>query len=284
LLDAFSNVGELAVPVAVHAEDKKIVDTVMEEERRCNRKDINAYVRAHTPEAEVKAVERILKIAQKTALQLHFCHISSKKAVSFIQEARRNGLSVSCEVTPHHLLLTSEDLIRNGNVLLTDPPLRKNDIVDYLWKATKSSWIDIVSTDHAPHLFKEKQAESIWNVKPGIPGLETLLPLLLTQVNENRLSIDDLVTLTSEKPAEIFHLQSMGSLKEGYDANITIVDMNRKGKIQVDGFHSKAKYSPFEGWQVKGLPVMTFVNGKLAMDDGEIVAKGGTGRIIQGGD
>ena len=121
---------------------------------------------------------------------------------------------------------------------------------------------------------------SIWDVKPGIAGLETMLPLMLTQVKKNRLTMADLVRLASEKPAEIFHLKDRGKLLEGYNADIVVVDLNREYKIDASRFKSKAKFSPFDGWQIKGKPVKTFVNGQLVIDEGEKVAKPKTGQII----
>ncbi len=141
--------------------------------------------------------------------------------------------------------------------------------------------IDAVASDHAPHMVEEKEAESVWEVKPGIPGLETMLPLLLTQVNEGRLTLPNLINVTSKRPAEIFHLRDRGSLAEGCYADLVVVDMKRKHRIDSSKFYSKAKYSPFDGWKVKGIPTKTFVNGKLVMDDGEIVAKPGTVQIIR---
>jgi dihydroorotase (multifunctional complex type) len=281
VLQAFSKVSETKVPVAVHAEDKKTVETIREAERRLGHKDVEAYLKAHTPEVEAKAVERILKVASQSHVQIHFCHISSKKAVTLIQNARKNGRRVSCEITPHHLLLTSEDLKRRGTLLLTAPPVRSRNIVDALWSAVKNGQIDILASDHAPHLIEEKKEESIWDVKPGIPGLETLLPLLLTKVNEGRLSVKDLVRLTAEKPAEVFGLRGYGFLKEGYTANITVVDLHREGKIDASKFYSKAKYSPFDGWRVKGVPVKTFVNGRLVMSEGEVVGEAGVGSVLR---
>ncbi|MFQ6067987.1 MAG: dihydroorotase family protein, partial [Candidatus Bathyarchaeia archaeon] len=282
LLRAFKKVGELKIPVAIHAEDKKIVETVKETEQKLGRSDVEAYLKAHSPEVEAKATERILKLAYKSDVQSHFCHISSKKAVTLIHDARKNGLRVSCETTPHHLLFTSEDLKRHGTILLTNPPMRSANIVEALWSAIKNAQIDIIASDHAPHLITEKTVDSVWDVKPGIPGLETLLPLLLTKVNEKLFTIHDLVRLTAEKPAEIFHFDGDGFLKKGYNANITVVDMHRRSKIDASKFYSKAKYSPFDGWQVRGVPVKTFVNGLLAMDEGEVVAEAGTGKILRG--
>ena len=281
LLRAFNKVNEIRVPVAVHAEDKETVENAAKTEQRLGHNDVEAYLKAHTPEVEAKAVERILKIAFKSNVQIHFCHISSKRAVDLIYNARKKGLRVSCEATPHHLLLTSEDLKQQSTMLLTDPPVRSKDIVEELWKAVRNDQIDIVASDHAPHLIVEKKADSVWDVKPGIPGLETSLPLLLTKVNEGQLTLDDLVRLTVEKPAKIFHFNGDGFLKEGYNANITVVDMHRRAKIDASKFYSKAKYSPFHGCQVKGIPVKTFVNGLLVMDEGEIVAEAGVGRILR---
>jgi dihydroorotase len=281
LLHAFSRASELGVPVAVHAEDKKMIETLSRVEQKLGHRNVEAYLKAHTPEVEAKAVERILKIVLKSRVQIHFCHVSSEKAIVLIDNARKKGLRVSCEVTPHHLLLTSEDLKRKGAMMLTDPPVRQRSIVNRLWDALRKGRVDIIASDHAPHLLAEKEAESVWDVKPGIPGLETLLPLLLTKVNEGQLSLAELVRLTAENPAKTFHLHGDGFVKEGYNANITVVDMDRQGKIEVNAFHSKAKYSPFEGWSVRGLPSKTFVNGKLAANEGELVAELGAGRIMR---
>ena len=165
--------------------------------------------------------------------------------------------------------------------MLTDPPARPRNIVKALWDAVKHRKIDIIASDHAPHLLAEKEVESIWNASPGIPGLETLLPLLLTKVNAGQLSLAELVRLTAENPAEIFHVRADGRLEEGYNANITVVDMHKQGRIDASSFHSKPKYSPFDGWRVKGVPLKTFVNGKLAMNEGELVAEPGAGRILK---
>ncbi len=281
LLRAFNKTGRLGIPVAVHAEDKEEVKTTSEKERRLGHKDVDAYLKAHTPAIEAKAVERILRITRKSDVQIHFCHISSKNAVTLINNARKDGLKVSCEAAPHHLLLTSDDLKRQGTMMLTDPPVRNRKTVDELWSAVKRGQIDIIASDHAPHAVTEKEADSVWDVKPGIPGLETSLPLLLTRVNEGRLSLDELVRLTAENPAEKFHLRGTGFLKEGCKANITVVDMHQTGRIDAGKFYSKAKYSPFDGWRVKGKPVKTFVNGLLVMDRGEVFLEARVGKILR---
>ncbi|MDH4221170.1 MAG: dihydroorotase family protein [Candidatus Bathyarchaeota archaeon] len=281
LLQAFNRIANMGVPVAVHAEDRKILETRRREMEKTGRKDVEAYVKTHPPEAEARAIRRIVQLAKKCGVRVHFCHVSSAVGLNAFSTAKKDGLPVTCEVTPHHLLLSLEHLKRYRTLALTNPPLRTRKDVIALWGALKQGLIDALASDHAPHTLEEKEVESVWDAKPGIAGLETTLPLLLTEVSEGRLTITDLVRLTSEKPAEIFNLRNRGCLEEGNWADIVVVDMNRKYKIDASNFHSKAKYSPFDGWRVKGQPIKTFVNGQLVMDEGEIVAKPGTSQIIR---
>lgn len=282
LVHAFKRTSAVGIPVAVHAEDKNTIDTLGAAERELGHNDVEAYLKTHSPEVEAKAIERTLALVGKSNAQIHFCHVSSEKSVTMINNAREKGLQVSCEITPHHLLLASKELKQKGTIMLTDPPVRQRHIADKLWNALHNGHIDLIASDHAPHLVTEKQAESVWDVKPGIPGLETLLPLLLTKVNDRQLTIAELVKLTSEKPAEIFRLPLEGHVKEGYNANLTIVDLHKRGIIEAAKFNSKAKYSPFDGWRVHGMPVKTIVNGQVVMDEGEIVGASGAGRVLRG--
>jgi len=281
LLHAFNEVGKMEVPIAVHAEDRETLENMRRRMEKAGRKDVEAYVKAHPPQAEIKATKRIIQLAKKSSAHLHFCHVSSAAALNAILEAKNTGLPFTCEVTPHHLLMSYDHLKRYGTLALADPPLRTKDDVKALWTALKHGSIDALASDHAPHTIEEKEVQSVWDAKPGIPGLETMLPLFLTQVNDGRLTVTDLVRLASEKPAQIFNLRGRGSLDEGNHADIVVVDINREYKIDSSSFYSKAKYSPFDGWRVKGKPIKTFVNGQLVMDEGEIVAKPGTGQIVR---
>ncbi len=281
LLQAFNKVVKMGVPVAVHAEDRKILEIKRREMEKAGRKDVEAYLKAHPPEAEAQAIGRITQLAKKSGVQVHFCHMSSAIGLNAFLTAKKAGLSITCEVTPHHFLLSSEHFKRYGTFALTDPPLRTKEDVMALWSALKQGSINAIASDHAPHTIEEKEVRSVWDTKPGIPGLETTLPLLLTQVNEGRLTMEDLVRLTSEKPLKIFNLRNRGGLEKGNWADIVVVDINRKYKIDSSNFYSKAKYSPFNGWSVKGKPTKTFVNGQLVMDEGDVIAKPGTGQILR---
>ena len=163
------------------------------------------------------------------------------------------------------------------------PPLRDKVQVEALWKGLEAGSIDTLGSDHAPHALTEKSASSIWDVKVGVPGLETTLPLILSLVRKNQLSLTQAVQLLAEKPAEIYALNDRGRLEEGMNADLTLVDFNAKFKIDASRFKSKAKYSPYDGWEVVGKPVKTFVNGLLVFDEGEITAKAGSGSIVRRG-
>jgi len=276
LLEALRRVELLNRPVAVHAEEGEIIQRIEKEFRKSGKTSLNNFLEAHSIEREINAVQRILNLARQTISHIHFCHISGAPSLRYIKGFKPQ---ITCETTPHHLLLTTEDLHACKRTALTNPPLRSRVNNSRLWRALKEGLIDILASDHAPHLIEEKKHEDIWEASPGIPGLETTLPLMLTQLNHGRLSWSRLIQLLAIKPAEIFQL-NRGSIQSGNVADLVIVDMNQEYKIDSSKFYSKAKYSPFDGWKVKGKPVKTFVGGRLIYDSGEIVAEPGSGTIL----
>ena len=282
LKDAFTKVAELDVPVAVHAEDKALLMENEEKLKQANRHDATAFLKAHSERVELKAVEHLLEVSAQTGLRLHFCHMTTEQGLRAVVKARQSGRTVTCEVTPHHLLLSRADYERSGLMLTIMPPLRGDSSIKALWKGIANGWVDVIGSDHAPHALSEKSACSVWDVSVGVPGLETTLPLMLTMVRKNRISLAHVVHLLSEKPAELFGLKDRGSLVQENKADLTVVDFTRKFRIDASKFHSKAKYSPFNGWEVQGRAVKTFVNGLLIMDEQEIVAKCGSSEVIRG--
>jgi len=184
-------------------------------------------------------------------------------------------------VTPNHLLLTSEDVGRIGSLAVIAPPLRDKTHHDALWKGIQDGIIDTIGSDHAPHKLEEKLTSSVWDVKPGVPGLETTLPLMMTLVKQKCLNIDQLVQLLSENPARIYGLTDRGDIDIGKAADLTIIDYNAQYKLDASKFKSKAKFSPYNGWEVTGKPAKTIVNGQLVFDEGEIVARGGVGSLVR---
>ena len=265
LQDAFVQTGKLGAVVAVHAEDHILLKVAMERLKMENRHDLGAFLKAHDEKVELTAVNRLIEILTKAGkASLHFCHISTAGALNALAEAKKHGFAITAEVTPHHLLLNKDDCERFGAWALMMPPLRTQEHVDALWGGITNSDVDTLGSDHAPHSLQEKDAGSVWDIKVGVPGLETTLPLMLTLVHKNRLTLARVLELLCEKPAEIFNLQGKGRVEEGKSADLTVVDFNRKFKIDASVFKSKAKFSPFDKWEVQGKPVKTFVNGKLA--------------------
>lgn len=281
LLDVFMKVKEMDRLVAVHAENKSIIENLRKKQNIAGDRTTEAYLRTHPPIAETKAVERVIKLVKKTYVHIHFCHISTKKALSYILEAKAEGLPITCEATTHHLLLSKKNVNKFGNISITDPPLRSQMDVQALWCNLICRGVDLVASDHAPHTLKEKMDENVWNVPPGIPGLETTLPILLTMVKKGRISMNRLVEVLAQKPAQIFRLSNKGFIRKGFDADLTIIDLNKDFTIDPLSFHSKAKYSPFSEWRVSGKAVKAFVNGKLVMEEGKVLSKPGNGRIIR---
>jgi len=283
LQEAFVEVAKLKALVAVHAEDRALLAANEEKLKKEKKIGTADFLRVHTEEVELKAIQRLLKLSEKTDLRLHFCHVSTMESLSAIAEAKKLGRKVTCEVTPNHLFLSSEDLKQYGQLAIMAPPLRNRTHVEALWKGLEEGSVDALGSDHAPHTQSEKSAASIWDVKVGVPGLETTLPLIMTQVKKNRLTLAQVVRLLAEKPVEIYGLNDRGRLEPGKKANLTIVDFKRKFKIDASKFKSKAKFSPYNGWDVQGKVVKTLVNGQLVFDEGEIVAKVGVGSIVRRG-
>ena len=211
-------------------------------------------------EAEDIMVYRDIALLEKTGGRLHVAHISSKNSVDLVRQAKSRGLSVTCEVAPHHFTLTDEAVRGYDTNTKMSPPLRTISDVDAIKKGLKDGTIDIIATDHAPHDIVDKQVE-YQNACFGIVGLETALPLSLKLVDEKILSMSDLIKKLTSTPAGIFNLSS-GNLSLGNDADILIFNPNFEYSIDISKFHSKSKNSPFDGWKVKGKVIRTLVRGK----------------------
>jgi len=211
-------------------------------------------------EAEDIMVYRDISLLEKTGGRLHVAHISSKNSVDLVRQAKTKGLSVTCEVAPHHFTLTDEAVRGYDTNTKMSPPLRTIKDVEAIKEGLGDGTIDIIATDHAPHDTVDKQVE-YQNACFGIVGLETALPLSLKLVDEKILSMGDLIRKLTSTPADIFNLKS-GKLSLGSDADILIFNPNLEYLIDVSKFHSKSKNSPFDGWKVKGKVMHTLVQGK----------------------
>ena len=218
-------------------------------------------------EAEDIMVYRDIALLEKTGGQLHVAHISSKNSVELVRQAKSRGLSVTCEVAPHHFTLTDEAVRGYDTNTKMSPPLRTIDDVKAIKEGLQDGTIDIIATDHAPHDIADKQVE-YQNACFGIVGLETALPLSLKLVDEKILSIGDVIKKLTFTPADIFNLEA-GSLSLDNEADLLIFNPNLEYSIDISKFHSKSKNSPFDGWKVKGKVIRTLVKGKTVYSANE---------------
>ena len=262
LEEIFKNLGKLKETtsynglVATHCEKRSIVSEKTKELEDSDDPIDYSYARPYTSEDE--SVKQTIELARKNNLRLHICHLSSKNALNI---ARKNNISY--EFTPHHLLLDNSAYNTYGTMVKTNPPLRPEEV------RVKISDIDensIIGTDHAPHTLEEKH-KGVFTSSPGIPALETVVSLLLTEVNRGNLSLELIPKILSQNAAKVFNLESKGEIAVGKDADFTVIDMNRKGKFDISTFKTKAEYSPFDGWEYEGAAVMTIVNGSVVFDD-----------------
>ena len=253
--------------VAVHSEDEEILNK--------NKKLIkNGEVHSHpvwrSEEAAISSTRRIVRIAERYKKKAHILHISTKQEIDFLSQHKGN---ITFEITPQHLTIYAPDCYdKLGTYAQMNPPLRDKSHYDRLWFAVKNNLNDTIGSDHAPHLRVNKEKEYP-NSPSGMPGVQTLLPVMLNHVNDGKLSLKQLINLVCENPIEIFGIKNKGFIKKGYDADFTIVDMNKDIKIKNINIESKCGWSPFDGFTFKGSPVVTIINGKIKMLNGKIQGK-----------
>ena len=216
----------------------------------------------HAEEENIKILTEVAA-KEKTKNKLYFCHISSENELKAAKKAKNSFI----EVTPHHLFMTKKDVQTLGPLAEMKPPLRTEKDRKFLWKSIEKGLVDTIGTDHAPHTLQEKEQP---NYSFGVPGVETMLPLLLNEFNKKNISIKKIVELCCENPTKIFGIQNKGFIKEGYDADLVIIDPNLEKEVSRSDLVTKCKWSPFEGKKLKGWPIQTIVNGHLIFDNGKI--------------
>ncbi len=216
--------------------------------------------------SETAIIARDIEILRQVGGRIHFAHLSSKWSVELIENAKINNLNVTAEVTPHHLLLNEQFVETFSPLYKMKPPLRSEEDRVSLVEGLKKGIIDAIATDHAPHTQDEKELE--FGFAPfGVIGLETVVGLIFDRlVMSGVISVFRFAELLSKNPAKILGLESKGSLEIGKDGDITIIDPEKKVVIDPDKFKSKAKNSPFIGWEVKGWPVYTIVGGEIVFN------------------
>ncbi len=286
LYEAFRMIHHCGGIAGVFPGDQSLVTHALCRFRAAGRTDWRIPCEARSPLTEALGISRAVLLAQAAGARIYLRQASTREGVRLLQTAKaeRPG-AVFGEVTPHHLFLTTEVLLKDGAFAYMLPPLRGPEHLDMLWEALLAGTLDAVGSDHAPHALSEKEhsRDDPWTAPPGTPGLETTLPLLLDAAHRKKISLWRLVEVCAEAPAHIFGIHPRkGALALGSDADIVLVDPNREVIVQGDHLHTKARSSPFEGWRLRGTPVMTIVRGHVVMEDGRIVDTPPAGEFIPG--
>jgi dihydroorotase len=207
-------------------------------------------------------------LAEWTGARIHILHISSAAELRPLAEAKARGVDITGETCPHYLLLSEADYETFGGVVRVNPPVREAANRQPLWNALLDGTVDMIATDHAPHAPDEKTRNDIWTVDCGFPGVETQMPLMLTEINRGRATIQDYVRWSAENPAKIWGLYPRkGTLTVGSDADIAIVDLKRSWTIDDALIQSRSKISPWQGREATALPIHTIVRGRFVMKD-----------------
>ncbi|MEX1181424.1 MAG: dihydroorotase [Cucumibacter sp.] len=218
-------------------------------------------------EAALGATRRLVRLARKTGKRIHILHVSTGEEIEFLSWHKDIA---SVELTPHHLTLDQSAYEKLGAFAQMNPPIRDRRQRAALWQGLASGVADILGSDHAPHTVEEKSKEYP-NTPSGMPGVQTLVPVMLDHVNAGRLSIERFVDLTSHGPHRLFGIAGKGRIAVGYDADLTIVDLSRKQAITNQWIASRAGWTPYDGVAVTGWPVGTFIRGQKVMWEGELV-------------
>lgn len=267
LMNGLDYIARYDLPIISHAEDNTLTeDGVMHEGA------VSAMLgmKGRPAVAEDIAVSRDILLAEYTNARIHIAHISSKGAVELVRQAKKRGVKVTAEVTPHHLTLTDEE-IKNFNVAAkVCPPLRSQDHVQAMIEGLKDGTIDAIVTDHSPHAFEEKDRE--FKFAPnGFTGMETSLGVILTNLyHTGIMTIDEIIEKMSVAPAKILKLDA-GNIEIGKIADLTVIDTEKTWKVDSNKFYSRGKFTPYDGEELKGKAVATIVNGKIVMENGIIV-------------
>lgn len=252
--------------VAIHAEDEPRL-----RERLSLVRD-GAPVSDHPvwrdEEVAIKATTRIMRLARQAGRRIHVLHITTADEMPLLAA---NKDLVTVEVTPQHLTLAAPECYdRLGSYAQMNPPIRDERHREGLWEGIRQGIVDVIGSDHAPHT-KEEKARDYPQSPSGMPGVQTLLPLMLDHVNAGRLSLERLVDLTSAGPARIYNIAGKGRIAVGYDADFSIVDLKARTEITSDWLAYKCGWSPFEGMTVTGWPMATVIRGSTVMRDGELI-------------
>ncbi|MCP8970220.1 dihydroorotase [Ectobacillus ponti] len=266
MLEAMKRAAAIDMPIVAHCEDNTLINKgSVHEGVFAAAQGLNGIPSV----CESVQIARDVLLAEAANCHYHVCHISTKESVRVVRDAKRAGIRVTAEVSPHHLLLCDEDIPGLDTNFKMNPPLRGRADREALIEGLLDGTIDIIATDHAPHTMEEK-AQGMQRAPFGIVGLETAFPLLYTHLVETGVcTLRQLIDWLTVKPAALFRLQS--GLEVGRQADLTVIDLQHEQSIDPEAFVSKGRNTPFGGWRCKGWPTLTMVGGKVAWQKESVV-------------
>jgi len=276
------NAAKLGCPVLVHAEDYESCSCGIKTAKEKKMDGLSAWSQSRSPDSEVKAIQTVSKIARGCNCTLYFAHIGSANALEQIQQERQNGTKILVETCPHYLTLSYET--QEGYLAKVMPPIRTSTDISSVWQAVRTNQVDTIGTDHvANQLGLKLGGDDVWSALAGFPGIGTILPILLSEgVNKDRITLHQLIRLTSMSAAKIFGMYpKKGTLEKGADADITLINLKKEKKVSSELFGGYSDYVVYDGWNLKGWPLKTIVRGKLVSDDFEVVGKLGYGKLAK---
>ncbi len=276
------NAAALGCPVLVHAEDYESCACGIKTAKEKKQDGLSAWSESRSPESEVKAIKTVSKFARDYGCTIYFVHIGSSLALKQIKEEKSSGTKIHVETCPHYLTLSYEK--QKGYLAKVMPPIRSSKDNKAIWEAISENHIDTIGTDHVANQIKLKLGgNDVWDALAGFPGIGTELPIMLSEgVNKDKISIEHLVKLTSSNAAKIFGMfPKKGVLQQGSDADISMINMKKEKKVTSEIFGAFSDYSVYDGMNLKGWPIKTFVRGELIADDFEVVGKTGYGEFVK---
>ncbi|HLO87685.1 MAG TPA: dihydroorotase [Nostocaceae cyanobacterium] len=251
--------------IAVHAEDQARINQRRQEFAGIH--DVAVHSQIQDNLAALLATQLALKLSKKYRRRLHILHMSTAEEAELLREDKPSW--VTAEVTPQHLLLNSSAYEKIGSLAQMNPPLRSPHDNEVLWQALRDGIIDFIATDHAPHTLEEK-AQTYPQTPSGMPGVETSLPLMLTAAQEGKCTVAQVVNWMSKAVAVAYKIPHKGEITPGYDADLVLVDLNTYRPVKREELLTKCGWSPFEGWNLTGWPVMTIVGGQIVYEKGKV--------------
>ncbi|WP_255171701.1 allantoinase AllB [Natrononativus amylolyticus] len=286
ILEAMNAIRKTGKRLGFHEENGEIIDYYERQFREAGQNRPIDHAHSRPVIAEREAIERMITFAEETGAKIHMYHVSSGSGAEAVGRGKARGVDVTAETTPHYLWFTEDVLTEKGNVARIQPPIRDEREQARLWKALEDGAIDSIATDHAPHTDEEKKVDdpfgNTWEAISGFVGLETEVPVMLTFVDQGKLSLEEWVYHHATRPAQIWGMYPQkGSLRIGTDADFAIVDPDREWTLtDRNELHSKTRVTPFEGETFTGKAVSTVVRGEVVYDDGEITGEPGYGSRV----